>query len=70
MIVTKVNKKAKHNKLIVSHPSEDIEATTSGLRVPHDDINVCAYHLYQKRGSKDGHDLQDWLQAELQINQR
>jgi hypothetical protein len=70
MIVTKVNKKTKPNKLVASHPSVDTEATTSGLRVPHDDINVCAYHLYQKRGSTHGHDMQDWLKAELQITQR
>jgi hypothetical protein len=70
MIVTKVSKKTKQNKLIASHPSEDIEATTSGLRVPHDDISVCAFHMYQKRGGKHGNDLQDWLKAELQITQR
>ena len=26
-----------------------------------------AYELYQARGSKDGHDLEDWQQAEAEI---
>jgi Protein of unknown function (DUF2934) len=70
MIVTKVKKHSKHNKAIVSPPSAETETTTSGIRVPIKDINVCAFHIYQERGGEDGHDIQDWLKAELQITQR
>lgn len=27
-------------------------------------IAMMAYHLYEKRGRHDGHDLEDWLMAE------
>lgn len=29
-----------------------------------------AYELYLSRGAEDGHDLDDWLQAETEIRQR
>jgi hypothetical protein len=70
MIVAKVQKHSKQNKVVPSKPSADTETTTSGIRVPTNDINVCAYHLYQNRGGKHGYDIQDWLKAERQITQR
>jgi len=70
MIVTKVNKNSKRNAVIASQPSTDTESTTSGIRVPQDDISVCAFHMYEKRGSEHGYDIQDWLKAEHQITQR
>ena len=30
-------------------------------------IRVRAYQFYQERGCEDGHDLEDWLQAEAEI---
>ena len=30
-------------------------------------IRVRAYELYEERGCEDGHDLDDWLQAETEI---
>ena len=31
-------------------------------------ISEAAYHLYAGRGYADGHDLDDWLQAEVQVD--
>ncbi|MFN0316677.1 MAG: DUF2934 domain-containing protein [Burkholderiales bacterium] len=31
-------------------------------------IAVAAYYLSQRRGMEPGHDLEDWLEAETQIN--
>ena len=31
-------------------------------------IRIRAYELYQKRGASDGHDVDDWLQAEAEIS--
>jgi hypothetical protein len=31
-------------------------------------ISEAAYHLYQQRGYADGYDLDDWLQAEAQVD--
>jgi DUF2934 family protein len=33
----------------------------------HDRIKLRAYELYQSRGSVNGSDLQDWLQAEREV---
>jgi len=29
-----------------------------------------AYELYEQRGRQDGHDLDDWLQAESEVTQK
>jgi hypothetical protein len=70
MIVTKVKTHSKQDKVIARRPSAATESTTSGIRVPLDDIRVRAFHMYQKRGGQHGYDIQDWLNAERQITQR
>jgi hypothetical protein len=30
----------------------------------HDEIATLAYELYQARGRRDGHDMENWLEAE------
>lgn len=32
------------------------------------EIKVRAYELYEQRGRQDGHDVDDWLQAESELN--
>jgi hypothetical protein len=34
-----------------------------------DRIRVRAYQLYEQRGRDDGHDLDDWFQAEAECSQ-
>jgi len=34
-----------------------------------DQIRRRAYELYERRGSVDGHDMEDWLRAEEEIRQ-
>lgn len=34
-----------------------------------DEIARLAYHLYETRGRRDGHDLDDWLSAERELTQ-
>lgn len=33
-------------------------------------IRLRAYELFEQRGRAEGHDLEDWLQAEAEITQR
>jgi Protein of unknown function (DUF2934) len=40
---------------------------TQGLQ---DKIRQRAYELYEVRGREDGHDVEDWLQAEEEILQQ
>ena len=37
------------------------------LELAEDLIRVRAYHLYENRGGEDGHDVDDWLQAEAEV---
>ncbi len=46
--------------------SESAPAASGDDEVQHC-IAVRAYELYQERGACDGHDLDDWLQAEQTI---
>jgi hypothetical protein len=34
------------------------------------EIRLRAYDLYERRGGRDGHALDDWLQAEYEVWQR
>ncbi len=56
MIVSTVQKQPKRNN--VAAP----QASTS-----QDRIRERAFEIYERRGSKPGHDLQDWFRAERQI---
>jgi hypothetical protein len=33
------------------------------------EIERCAYFLYEKRGCEPGHEMEDWLEAEKQVLQ-
>ena len=35
-----------------------------------DEIRCRAYELYEQRGSNDGHEVSDWLQAESEVAQK
>ena len=46
-----------------------VETTAPTTGAPNDiqeQIRLRAYELYEKRGSEDGHELEDWLQAEAE----
>lgn len=40
----------------------------SNLRTSEDDIAQRAYERYEARGREDGHALDDWLDAERELN--
>ena len=46
----------------------DLQKTGSGSELQ-DQIRARAFQLYEQRGSDDGHDLEDWLQAEAELFQ-
>jgi hypothetical protein len=60
-------------RLAVSYPSPQTtapqRARDAALRRSPltEDIEVRAYHIYLNRGCTNGHDLEDWLQAERQV---
>jgi hypothetical protein len=44
-----------------------LDASFYGLE---QEIRVRAYELYEQRGRREGHALEDWLQAEAEITQQ
>ncbi len=49
-------------------PFEEGAHDTLDADLRHRMISETAYHLYAQRGYADGYDLDDWLQAETQID--
>ena len=41
--------------------------TSGGEHAPSDEIARLAYCLYEARGRRDGHDVEDWLEAEREL---
>jgi hypothetical protein len=51
--------------IINSDKTMSLEYPDDSLKL-HERIRERAYELHQKRGGKDGHDLDDWLTAEAE----
>ena len=44
------------------------EVSPSAADSPHlEEIRIRAYEIYMERGGQPGHDLEDWLQAEQEL---
>ena len=43
------------------------ESRIQPATVTHDDVASRAYDIYVERGWEDGHDVDDWLQAEREL---
>ncbi len=44
--------------------------TTGFVADMEEQIRGRAYELYEQRGRENGHDMDDWLQAEAELNSR
>jgi hypothetical protein len=49
---------------IMATPPDTTKQTTESSSELSEQIRCRAYDLYEQRGREDGHDLDDWLQAE------
>ncbi len=50
--------------------SAESTAGESARDVTNDEISIRAYELYEQRGAGDGHDWDDWLEAERELQAR
>jgi len=50
-------------------PRRTVNPTMEPNRDLQERIRRRAYELYEQRGKEDGHDLDDWLQAESEVAQ-
>jgi hypothetical protein len=39
-------------------------------KVAHEEVQRLAYHIYLSRGGQEGHELEDWLQAERELRSK
>ncbi len=76
MIVSKVQKQPKLNKVVVVAPqasaatsakSAALAASAPRAQASQRRIRDRAFEIFEKRGSQHGHDLQDWFSAERQV---
>jgi hypothetical protein len=44
-----------------------VEPNTRSLEITDDTVRNRAHELYERRGSESGHELDDWLQAEREL---
>ncbi len=51
-------------------PISRTESDTTFSIDPQEQIRRRAFEIYEQRGREDGHDLEDWLQAESEIVQQ
>ncbi len=47
-----------------------IKDTSGGRRPSREEIARLAYQIYEMRGRREGHDLEDWLTAERELRRR
>jgi oligoendopeptidase F len=47
-----------------------LETTNKSHPNPEEEIRRSAYELYEQRGREDGRALDDWLRAEVEVNNR
>lgn len=50
-------------------PSRKEPAVSMEMSDREEMVRARAYELYEQRGREDGHDMEDWLQAEAEITQ-
>ena len=59
----------KSSPVVPSVPIKTDLPKTDGGGELQDQIRARAYQLYEQRGRDDGHNLDDWLQAEAELSQ-
>jgi hypothetical protein len=50
-----------------TRPGSSTKVSSQPSMLAHDDIARRAYQIYEQRGAADGHDVEDWCQAELEL---
>lgn len=59
----------KSSQVVPSVPIKAGLQKTDGGSELQDQIRARAFQLYEQRGRDEGHDLDDWLQAEAEVSQ-
>ena len=52
----------------MKHENKANQPSPAEIHPGQDEVARRAYELYQTRGAESGHELEDWLQAEREVN--
>jgi hypothetical protein len=60
------------NQLAPQQPGSTTRRSDSQIRnkIADEEIQRLAYHIYLSRGGQEGHELEDWLQAERELKSK
>ena len=64
--MSKAQRKTKSIKLVIPEDQPSV-AAENHRAISKDDVAQRAYELFLARGRVDGHDIEDWLEAERQL---
>jgi hypothetical protein len=64
--VSKPQRKTKSIRLVIPEGQPSV-AAENRRAISKDDVAQRAYELFLARGREDGHDVEDWLEAERQL---
>jgi len=64
--MSKAQRKTKSIKLVVPEDQPSV-AAENHRAITKDDVAQRAYELFLARGRVDGHDVEDWLEAQRQL---
>jgi len=64
--MSKAQRKTKTIKLVIAEDQSAIAAEDHRV-ITKDDVARRAYELFLARGGAEGHDVEDWLEAERQL---
>jgi hypothetical protein len=64
--MSKAQRKTKSIKLVIPEDQPSV-AAENHRAISKDDVAQRAYELFLARGRVDGHDVEDWLEAERQL---
>ena len=64
--MSKPQRKTKNIKLVIPEDQPSV-APENHRGISQDDVAQRAYELFLARGRVDGHDVEDWLEAERQL---
>jgi Protein of unknown function (DUF2934) len=65
--MSKPQRKTKSIKLVIPEDQPSV-AAENHRAITKDDVAQRAYELFLARGRVDGHDVEDWLEAERQLD--
>jgi DUF2934 family protein len=69
-LATHPAEKARKIRMVGRNVKTRPAASRPAVEIPTEEIAARAFELFCERGGSDGHDVEDWLQAEQELTRR